>query len=162
MLSRELIRKILDVGRLAPSGGNKQPWHFIVVDDREAIKEISRLKTESHKWIENASLIIVGTTDPLNAGVYNYGGKKKNLCEIDLAISMAFMDLAAVSLGLGTCWVACYEDRKIKKLLDIPLNLRLVVMLVIGNGEPISISRNKDLEAISSYLKYKKPISELL
>ena len=161
-IPEEHLKKILEAGRLAPSGANKQPWHFIVVEDRKTTKQILEFKSQSMNWAEEASALIIGLTDPEKASISDHLNIKKNLCEVDLSIALSFMDLAAVSLGYGTCWVMCYENEGIKNLLEVPSGVKLMAMLVIGKDAKPGPREawKRDLKKISSHEKYGKNLKD--
>lgn len=119
----ELINKVMEAARLAPSGSNKQPWHFIIVRDAE-----TKSKLGLHKWAEEAPVVIVCCIDPEEGRWYI----------IDGSIAFEHMVLEATSLGLGTCWMGrFYEnlgetDERIKKVLGIPNHMRVLAVTPLG------------------------------
>ncbi len=119
----ELINKVMEAARLAPSGSNKQPWHFIIVRDAE-----TKSKLGLHKWAEEAPVVIVCCIDPEEGRWYI----------IDGSIAFEHRVLEATSLGLGTCWMGrFYEnlgetDERIKKVLGIPDHMRVLAVTPLG------------------------------
>lgn len=100
-IPKGLIEKILESARLAPSAGNRQPCHFIVVEDDETKKALGL-----REWATRAPIIIVGCTDPALSPVWHL---------VDFAIAFEHIILTATDLGLGTCWMGRLEDEMIKK-----------------------------------------------
>ncbi len=101
------INKILQAARLAPSAVNYQPpRHFIVATDEELKAELAKAYTRD--WFREAPVIIVALGDHQRAWRRRDG---KGHCNIDVAIAVDHLTLAAASLGLGTCWV-CALTRK--------------------------------------------------
>lgn len=146
--SEEKLKNILEAARLAPSGGNRQPWRFIVVKEN-TIK--TRLADATNKiWIVDAPIIIVGcwVSTPDITQVQ---------CARDTAIAFEHIILAATNEGLATCWagVTGYEE-KIKNILKIPSEVGLLALVPIGYPaeEPRPLTR-KNLEEIISYNEYK-------
>ncbi len=117
----DILLRLIDAARWAPSSKNRQPWEFIVVRDREKIEAIARIKGE--EWIVGASAIIVGVSDPMRSPVYHMS---------DTAMAMHNMELLAHEIGLGTCWIGIYENDKVKRMLKIPKNKILVGAIAVG------------------------------
>jgi nitroreductase len=113
--------KILEAARLAPSAGNIQPWHFIVVTDQQKRKKLS--KGRFAKFLVESPVVLVGC-----------GDKKAspNWHVVDTAIAMQNMVLAATSEGLGTCWIGSFNENQVKKLLSIPERLAVIALLALG------------------------------
>ena len=139
-----IIMKLLDAARWAPSSKNRQPWEFIVIDDREKIKLIAEAKGED--WIANVPLIIVAISDPNVSPVYHMS---------DTAMALHNISLAAMKYGLGTCWIGIYEFERIKRELDIPNNKVLVGALAVGYPDEKPATRpRKSIAMIAYHNKY--------
>ena len=120
------LKKILEAGRLAPSAGNKQPWGFVVVRDpgrRKLLAEAARNQT----WTADAGAFLAVFSDSANSP----GGYSK-WTERDPMIAAENMILAAWSLGYGTCWVGAFEEEKVKSLLGIPEDKKVICLLPLG------------------------------
>jgi nitroreductase len=127
-----VLEKVLDAARLAPSGGNRQPCHFIVVKDPERKKMLGVAE-----WAREAPVIIVGCTEA--AG------------QTDIAIAFEHLVLAATDQGLGTCWMGRWgADADIRKALDIPDSIRILAVTPLG------------YPAESPAPKPRKPLSQLV
>ncbi len=119
---REVIEKIVDCGRLAPSANNIQPWEFIVVTEEATRKRIAEL-TDYGKFIAQAGACIVVFSKDV-----------KHYLE-DCSAATENMLIAAHALGLGTCWVAGYGKayaQPIAELLGVPLDHKLVALVSLG------------------------------
>ncbi len=127
----EAIRKILEAGRLAPSARNLQPWHFVVVQDKDVLKRLAPLCTTG-RFIEQAACAVVVVTDPSNSWH-----------EIDGARAVQNMEIAGWNEGLGTCWIGSMERERVKDLLAIPKHLHLLTMLPFGYPAESSTQRRK-------------------
>lgn len=150
--NEDLIR-VLEAGRLAPSAGNRQPWHFIVVADRERRVRIAK-GCRYGRFITESPVVIVGCGDR-EASPKWYA--------IDTAIAMEHMVLAATALGLGTCWVGSFDGEDIRRLLEIPNRFEVVALLAVGYprekldvlGSLLHMVRpRKKLKAVTSMEKY--------
>jgi len=120
-IPEDKLEKILEAARLAPSSGNIQPWHFIVVTDPQKRKELSRGRFA--KFLTESPVVLVGC-----------GDKKAspNWHVIDTAIAMQNIVLAATGEGLGTCWIGSFNEDRVKKLLNVPEKFRVIALLAVG------------------------------
>jgi len=136
----DLIVKILDAGRWAPSASNRQPWSFIVLKDEEVRRKIAEATTYG-KFLAEAPLGIAVVVDP-QASTHPVE---------DGAIAAQNMLLAAHALGLGACWIGSYNsfyEEKIKTILSIPKNKRLLSIISIGFPAESPTKTRKELRQI--------------
>jgi nitroreductase len=126
-VEKEKLNRILEAGRLAPSAGNKQPWRFIVVTDKKAKEKLRAAYDE--EWFVTAPVIIIGCAVPEEAWVRTDG---QEYWMVDVAIAMQNMILTATELGLGTCWIADFNEEATRKMLKLPPNIRVVAMTPLG------------------------------
>ena len=138
---KEQLIKILEAARIAPSASHRQPWHFIVVEDKEKIRKLAK-----SKWAE-APVMIVGLADT---------EASPNWCSNDLGIAIEHMVLEATNLGLGTCWMGqTGREDLIRELLDVPDKFRPVAVVPIGvPDETPSPKERKSLDDIVSWEKF--------
>lgn len=125
-VSPELIEKILEAGRWAPSGLNNQPWRFIVITSEEQKNQIKNFTTDSH-IIEKAPCLIVVFLDKKSS--YN---RTKDLMAIGACIQN--MLLESHSLGLGTCWLGEILNRReeVEKALEVEKRYEMVAVVCVG------------------------------
>ncbi len=142
----EFITRVLEAARLAPSGSNRQPWHFIVIRDAE-----TKSRMGLHKWAEEAPVMIVCCIDPEEGRWYI----------VDGSIAFEHMVLEATSLGLGTCWMGrLYEnlgetDERIKGVLGIPDHMRVLAVTPLGySDETPGQTRRKSMDEIVHYERF--------
>ena len=129
-IPREVMEKILEAGRLAPSARNSEPWHFIAVTNPEKRKALS--KGMYAKFLTQAPLVIVAC-----------GDKKASpdWYAIDTSLAVENMVLVATGEGLGTCVVGSFNEKDVKAVLKIPENFEVLVMLAVGYaGEKLDLS----------------------
>lgn len=124
----EKIKEILKAGMQAPSAGNQQPWEFVVVTNKEKIKELS-MSHQYAKCAADAPVVIVP--------VYRKEGLMfPEYAEIDLSIAQENMWLMTESLGLGGVWmgIAPLKDRmdKVREILDLPDHLEAFSLFPLG------------------------------
>jgi nitroreductase len=126
-VEREKLLSVLDAARLAPSACNNQPWLFLVVQEpsaRNALAECYR-----GEWFRSAPAVIVCCVDHARAWRRRDG---KGHGDIDAAIAVDHLTLAAAESGLGTCWVCAFDAAKVKKLYLLPDEIEPVILIPIG------------------------------
>jgi len=154
-VEQEKLDLVLEAGRIAPSAANLQPWHFIVVRQKENLEKIR--KVYPRDWFITAPCVIV------LCGDHNLSWKrkdKKDHCDIDVAIAADHMTLQAADLGLGTCWICNFDVQLCSKLFNLPANLEPIVLLPLGypldQSDPDRHgSKRKPLKDIVSNEKFK-------
>lgn len=127
----EKVGIVLEAGRLAPSAGNTQEWSFIVVTEEGARKEIAECCVDGY-WMATAPvhIVIVANVEQI---ARNYGLRGERLYSIqDCAVAASQMMLAAVSQGLGTCWVGAFDEHALRRLFSIPDSIRPQLILTLG------------------------------
>lgn len=139
-IPEDFIVKILDAGRWAPSASNRQPWSFMILKDREVRRRVAEATTYG-KFLADAPLGIAVVVDP-QASTHPVE---------DGAIASQNMLLAAHALGLGACWIGSYNsfyEEKIKTILSIPKNKRLLSIISIGFPAESPTKTRKELGQI--------------
>jgi nitroreductase len=140
----EKLSYILDCGRLAPSACNYQPWFFVVVESPEAKGRLG----EAYKptWLVSAPVVIVVCADHSKAWVRADG---KKYADVDAAIAMDHITLAAAEKGLGTCWVGAFNEKAVRGALHLPDHIEPVVMTPLGYpADPVPQKARKSLQEI--------------
>lgn len=143
----EKLTRILSAARLAPSAGNRQPWKFIVVRDLERRKALAEAAS-GQRFVGEAPVIIAAVAlDPerlMECGVPSYA--------VDLAIAVDHITLAATEEGLGTCWIGAFSQDKVRKILNIPKNHKVVALLPLGY--PADTTRTKIRKSLKEIVCY--------
>jgi nitroreductase len=144
-IPKEALDKILEAGRMAPSAGNKQSWHFIVVTDDGIKQELS--KGLFSRFLKNAPMTIVGCAHKDRiAGQWS---------KISTAIALQNMVIAAWGMGIGSCWIGAFNEEKVRNLLKIPENWNVVALIPFGYPAKVpKPKRKKPIEKITSYNKF--------
>lgn len=136
------LETIVDAGRLAATGSNRQPWDFVVVTDRTMIAHLA----VSGGWIAQAGAVIVVVMDPVSRWWIEDG-----------AAAIENMLLACTALGYGACWVegdALPHEEHLKTLLGIPPKKRVLALLPVGVAAETPAPEKKPLERVLHWEKY--------
>lgn len=135
----EKIRQVLEAGRIAPSAVNYQPWYFIVVRDEALRRQVAM--AYKREWILQAPVIIVVCGDHSRAWKRFDG---KDHCDVDAAIAIDHMTLAAADLGLGTCWICAFDAQIVRDIFKLPEVVEPIALLPLGYpAEPADENRHE-------------------
>ena len=179
-IPKDVLDKLLEALRLAPSAGNRQPYKFIIVLDEETRKKLAAAcrfnpgRLNGQEFIADAPLVIaacgsvrkaitryykdgevfltIGTTpEEIDKDPIEYD----NTMPIDLAIALDHLTLVAAAEGLGTCWVGGLDELEVRRLLSIPNDMRVPIVMTVGY--PVSWPEprpRKPLERLIYHDKY--------
>ena len=173
-IPEDVLKKLLNAMRLAPSGKNRQPWKFIVVRDKATKAKLAAV-CSGQTFIAEAPVVIVACGSEKEAAARYYkdgqiiaadgwavaqemerGTVEYESClPADLAIALDHLTLAAVEEGLGTCWIGSLDERQVKGLLSIPDDMRAPIVMPIGYPTSWPDPRpRKPLDEIICYERY--------
>lgn len=131
-LDPEQVKLILEAGLMSPAGKRRNPWHFIVVEDKDTLKALSQAKDQGAAPIADAAIAVVVCANPEDSDTWIE----------DLSIATHQMSLQCTDLGLGSVWIQMRlrEDAdgnsatfNIRKLLEIPAPYEVLSVLSIGH-----------------------------
>ncbi|UCD30471.1 MAG: nitroreductase family protein [Planctomycetota bacterium] len=125
----DVMQRMRQALRYAPSACNIQPWHFILVTDSDLRRKVAQASRDQ-MWMADAPVIVVACAYPEHA--YKYMGGYGNSADLDAAIALDHLTLAAVVEGLGTCWIGAFSEPQVKKLLKVPEQVKIVAMTPLG------------------------------
>jgi len=145
-ISDELIKELAISAQLAPSCFNNQPWRFVFVYTPEMLQALQPTLSKTNAWVKTASLLIAVFSKPEDD--CRIRGREYYL--FDSGMATAFLLLRATELGLVAHPIAGYDEIQAKKILDIPEEIRLITLIVVG----------KHSETISPLLTEKQATSE--
>ena len=143
-VSKEALAKLVDAGRLAPTGNNEQPWEFVVVTEREKLRQIAAL-AEYGKFIADVAACIVVLCRA-----------NRHYIEDGSAATTQIL-LAATALGLGTCWVAGYNKAyggQIIALCGAPAEFKLVSLIAVGHAAEVPKPSKRTLDDVLHWESY--------
>lgn len=130
---KEVLEKILDAALMAPSAGDIHPYKIIVVTDVEKIRRIAEAAL-NQSFISQAPVIIVYLVSLEEAA--GYGKRGVELYSLlDVGASMENLMLAATSLGLSTCWVGAFDEKRVEEIVNAPKGYRAVSLTPLGYSE---------------------------
>jgi nitroreductase len=152
-VSSELLMEIIQDACLAPSGGNRQTWRFIIINDRETIARLSEeSRTNLVAELDNdpastAKRYEAALRNPKFNVFYNApslviicGDKRSHSLRVDCALAASYFMLSAAARGLGTCWVdlgARIHDPKLREEIGLTDDLSIVAPIIIGYPKAI-------------------------
>ncbi len=151
-IPEETLQNVLNAARLAPSAENMQPWRFVVVRDEDAKRELASA-CKGQTWIAEAPVVIAACGVP-DDSVATIGGYMDSV-SVDVSIALTHAALEATSKGLGTCWVTAFSEERVKSILNIPPDVRVVALTPLGYPDEMpESSGRKHLSQIVCYDKY--------
>jgi nitroreductase len=136
-VSREVIEHCLEAARLAPSACNSQPWTFIVVDHPE---DRDRLAAAAFSGIYNMNRfaarapVLVAVVTERSKYIARLGGMIRGIqySLLDIGAACEHFVLQAAEEGVGTCWLGWFDEKAVKRVLDLPRHARVDVLISMG------------------------------
>lgn len=125
----EVFERVTDALRLAPSACNYQPWRFVLIHDGERRRALADA-CHRQLFMAAAPVIICACAIPHDA--YKRMGGTWNSADVDVAIAVDHLTLAAAAEGLGTCWIGAFDEKRVKDLLGIPADAKVVALTPLG------------------------------
>lgn len=151
-VDRELLLKVLGAALLAPSAVNFQPWKFVVVTDPELLSQLHGCY--HREWFKTAPACIVAIGDHDKG--WHRPTDDKDYTDIDVAIAIDHLMLAATEIGLGTCWICHFNAEKCAGIFDLPSNFEPIAMIPIGyaNSDIVPEKKRKTLDQMVFWNKF--------
>ena len=135
MVPDEMLRELVRAGALAPSASNLQAWQFFFLTDPELVKKVDLF---SPGLSGHPPVILAICSDMGYAAVHGSPNSERYGCIMDAAMAAENIMLKAADLGLGTCAIKSYNDAAVRKLLKLPEDYRIELLISLGypEGEP--------------------------
>ncbi|MCL2435930.1 MAG: nitroreductase family protein [Lentimicrobiaceae bacterium] len=154
----EKIMLCIEAARMAPSACNAQPWKFIVVDEPELKTQLANAIASMgmNKFAFDAPAIVAIVLEKPNV-MSKIGSvlKGKEYTLMDIGIAATHFCLQATELGLGTCIIGWFDEKKVRKLLQIPNKKRIPLLLTVGySTDELRKKQRKELNVVHSSNKY--------
>ena len=141
------LKQVLEAARLAPTAANRQPFQLIVIHTQG--REMELRKIYNREWFTQAPIVICGVGLVKEAWT-RYDDTKYT--QVDVAIAMDHLILAATELGLGTCWIAAFNPNEARKVLGLPDNSEPVVFTPLGY--PADQPKAKERKPLDNLVRY--------
>ena len=143
------LQQVLEAACLAPTAGNRQPFQFIVIRTEGREAELRRIYDKP--WFVQAPVVICACGILAQGWVSKEG---KNYCDVDVAIAMDHLILAATDLGLGTCWIGALDPTAAREVLGLPDEVEPVAFTPVGY--PDDQPRPKKRKPLDELLRYER------
>lgn len=124
----QVLEYIKECVRLAPSAVNRQPWKFMVISDSEGLNKLQQCY--NREWLQQAPVCILACKNTGEAWTRRYDDK--NHADIDVAIAVEHLCLAAAEQGLGSCWVCNFRVELCRELFTLPDGWDPVAIVPLG------------------------------
>jgi len=141
----EKLQQVLEAAQWAPTAANRQPFQLVVIRTAGRQEELSRIY--HRPWFVQAPILICGVGVPRMGWIR---GDNRRYLDVDVAIIMDHLILAAANLGLGTCWVAAFDAAAARQILKLPDEVEPLIFTPLGYA------------ADQPAQKERKPLSELV
>lgn len=145
----DVLQKVLEAARLAPTAANRQPFQLIVIHTQGREAELRRIYNRD--WFVSAPLVICACGIPARGWVRSDG---KNYTDVDVAIVMDHLVLAATEAGLGTCWVAAFDPAAAREVLGLPEGVEPIAFTPLGY--PADRPGPKERRPLSELVQYER------
>ncbi len=152
----EKLNRVLEMAHLAPSAKNVQPWKIILVNENNLQDKLVEA-AGNQKFLAEApySVVICSSTKKC----YQQHGEYMTSFAVDAAIFMDHLTLAAHAEGLGTCWIANFDESAVRDLLEVPEEYKIVVLTPLGYpGHKGKFGGRKPLSKIIFRNKWGQPL----
>lgn len=127
-VEKEKLLQVIEAALLAPSAVNFQPWKFVVVTETALLEKLQGCYHRD--WFRSAPACIVAIGDHDKGWHRPTDGK--DYTDIDVAIAIDHLMLAATEIGLGTCWICHFNAEQCASIFNLPSNLEPIAMIPIG------------------------------
>lgn len=148
----------IEAARLAPSACNSQPWRFIVVDDAALRAEIADAAASMgmNGFVREAPVIVAVVLEKMSlTAAIGSVIRDKEFSLLDVGIAVSHFTLQAADLGLGTCIIGWFNERRVRKALGIPRGKRIPLLITLGYHDgPTRRKSRKTTAQMSSRNRY--------
>ena len=158
-VEHDKIQQCIETARLSPSSNNSQPWKFVIVESPEKKEKINSPASGAgsiNKFVQEAP-IVVAVVQERQAILSKASSifQQKDYSQIDIGIAVNQFCLQARDLGLGTCILGWFNEKKVKEVLEIPKSKRVPLLIVVGYpASPTREKKRKPTNEMSSWDSY--------
>ena len=146
-VENETLQQILEAARLAPTAANRQPFQIVVLKTGGREAELRRIYARD--WFAQAPVVLCACGIPAQNWIRRDG---KNYNDVDVAIAMDHLILAAANLGLGTCWIAAFDPAAARQVLALPDGVEPIAFTPLGY--PADSPRPKQRKPLADLVRY--------
>jgi nitroreductase len=147
-VSDETLRQALEAARIAPTAANRQPFQIIVIHTAGRQEELRRIY--HRPWFVQAPLILCACGVPAQGWVRS--DDQRRYLDVDVAIVMDHLILAATNLGLGTCWIAAFNAKAAREVLQLPPEIEPLIFTPLGYpADQLGVKERKPLADLVRY-----------
>lgn len=146
-VEQEKLEKVLEAARLAPTAANRQPFQLIVIQTQGREEELRTVYDKA--WFVEPPLVLCACGLPEEGWTRRDG---KSYVDVDVAIVMDHLILAAANEGLGTCWVGAFDPTAARRVLGLPTNVEPIAFTPLGY--PADEPRPKKRKPIQELVRY--------
>lgn len=130
----EKVKAVLAAARLAPSQNNYQPWRFVVVQDDELKRMLAQGCVKGKPVAEAPVAVVAFAVEedvPLTVGGYI------SAYPLDVAVAIAYLQIAATAEGLGSAWIVDFHEDKVRTVLKVPEGVHPIAVIPLGYPAPV-------------------------
>ena len=157
-VEKEKLIKCIEAARVAPSACNSQPWHFVVVNNKELSSKVAMCVQDKvmNKFTSECQAFIIVVEE--NGNLTSRAGalmKQQDYRSVDIGIATQHICLSATQQNLGTCILGWFNEKELKKLLNIDKLKRIRLVVAIGYPETNAIRKKirKSINEISTFIE---------
>ena len=160
-VAREDIVKCVDAARMTPSAHNSQPWTFVVIDDRELMNKVADITFNTvvrfNKFVPNAKAIVAVVIEKSHFAMVGSNKSDEDYNFIDMGAATEHFCLQAADIGIGTCMLGYFDEKKVKKLINVPSQKRVGLLIAMGYSpfETARSKKRKELDEVCKFNSYK-------
>ncbi len=146
----EKLQQVIEAARIAPTAANRQPFQIIIIHTKGREKELKQIYKSS--WFSKAPLVIC--VCGLTSKGWTRQSDGKNYTDVDVAIVMDHLILAATDAGLGTCWIAAFDPDAARKVLALPDDVEPIAFTPLGYAADQLIPKVR--KSLSQLVRYER------
>ena len=157
-VEKEKLQICIETARLSPSAHNSQPWKFIIVDEPELKNQVAECAASlgMNKFVARAPVVVAIVLERMNT-LTQVGSviKDKEFSLMDVGIAVNQFCLQATDIGLGTCIIGWFDEKRVRKLLHVDSHKRIPLLISVGYSEaPLREKTRKPVEEMCSWNRY--------
>lgn len=158
-VENDKLEACLEAARLSPSACNSQPWTFVVVNEPEVLQQMRKATADMalNRFIHQVPVIVAVVLEKANF-TSSIGSviKDKEYTLLDLGIAANNFCMQATELGLGTCMIGWFDEKKVKQILNVPTAKRIPLLIAVGYSAAATRKKiRKPIDKIRRYNSYK-------